>query len=57
MPQKVTLEKGTKKGNRSFKITAVERKRLGGRDKVFLLNIKTKVMKINKCVPITSISI
>ena len=31
MPQKVTLEKGTKKGN-----TAVERKRLEGRDKVFL---------------------
>ena len=36
MPQKVTLEKGTKKGNRSFKITAVERKLLEGRDKVFL---------------------
>lgn len=38
MPQKVTLtSKGTKKGNRSFKITAaVERKRLEGRDKVFL---------------------
>ena len=29
-------ELGTKKGNRSFKITAVERKRLEGRDKVFL---------------------
>lgn len=40
MPQKVTLEKGTKKGNRSFKITRKkerkERKRLEGRDKVFL---------------------
>ena len=36
MPQRVTLEKGTKKGNRSFKITAAERKHLEGRDKVFL---------------------
>ena len=37
MPQKVTLtSKGTKKGNRSFKMTAVERKALEGRDKVFL---------------------
>ena len=43
MPQKVTLEKGTKKGNRSFKITRKkerkkerkERKCLEGRDKVF----------------------
>lgn len=56
MPQKVTLEKGTKKGNRSFKITAVERKRLEGRDKYFCF-IKAKVMKINKYVPITWISI
>ena len=34
--RKLPKEKGTKKGNRSFKITAVERKRLEGRDKVFL---------------------